>query len=114
MKVHRPWAFQGSLRRRDYFEGWYFKHVSADLTQVWSFIPGISLSKGKRHAFIQVINGMTEALKVPVRGSMSRTIKETVDATLDLTLRDRSGNILFHDQGKRAGMELIEKILEYF
>ena len=59
MKVFRPWAFQGSLKRRNYFEGWYFKHVSADRKRVWSFIPGISLSKINSHAFIQVLNGRT-------------------------------------------------------
>jgi len=64
MKVFSPWAFQGSLKRNDYFEGWYFKHVSADRKQVWSFIPGISLSSGKRHAFIQVLNGMTGEVEV--------------------------------------------------
>lgn len=318
MRVFRPWAFQGSLKRKNYFEGWYFKHVSADHKQVWSFIPGISLSGGNSHAFIQVINGMTGEtqvheyklseffgsskdldvtlggsrfstggisleirnnshqisgeisyssadlypssllnpgimgwysfvpfmeckhgvvsmqhelsgvlqidkqtvdfhggtgyiekdwgssfpeswiwlhcntfnnsrssftfsvakipwlgsyfigfisylrledriinlstwsrarierleyidnnlrlrlsnkkyvldidahnnqagqLKAPVKGSMTRIIKETVDATLDLKLTDRSGKVLFHDQGTRAGMELIDKILEYF
>jgi tocopherol cyclase len=59
MSVFRPWAFQGSLTRKNYFEGWYFKHVSADRRQVWSFIPGISLSHEGRHAFIQVLNGRT-------------------------------------------------------
>ncbi len=59
MSVFRPWAFQGSLTRKNYFEGWYFKHVSADRRQVWSFIPGISLSPEGRHAFIQVLNGRT-------------------------------------------------------
>ena len=318
MKVFRPWAFQGSLKRKNYFEGWYFKHVSADRKQVWSFIPGISLSGGRRHSFVQVLNGLTGEsqvfeyelsefsgspkdldvrigpshftiqgislglkneshqisgevnyadpdlypstlinpgimgwysfvpfmeckhgvvsmghtlsgglqigdqyvdfdegtgyiekdwggsfpeswiwlhcntfkntqasftfsvakipwlgsyfigfisylrledrilnfstwskariekldynsntlnlqlankkylleivavnnkagqLKAPVKGSMTRIIKETVDASLDLKLSDRSGNILFHDQGSRAGMEIIEKILKYF
>jgi len=59
MSLFRPWAFQGSLRRKNYFEGWYFKHVSADRNQVWSFIPGISLSSEGRQAFIQVLNGRT-------------------------------------------------------
>ncbi len=64
MKVFRPWAFQGSFRRNNYFEGWYFKHVTADREQVWSFIPGISLSRGRRHAFIQVLNGRTGETQV--------------------------------------------------
>lgn len=59
MKVFHPWAFQGSLARQNYFEGWYFKHVSANKEDVWSFIPGISLSREGRHAFIQVLNGRT-------------------------------------------------------
>jgi len=59
MRIFRPWAFQGSLARKNYFEGWYFKHVSADRDQVWSFIPGISLSREGRYAFIQVLNGIT-------------------------------------------------------
>lgn len=59
MKVFRPWAFQGSTRYRRYFEGWYFKHVSGDRRQVWSFIPGISLSGRDRYAFIQVLNGIS-------------------------------------------------------
>lgn len=59
MSVFRPWAFQGSLSRKNYFEGWYFKHVSADRKQVWSFIPGVSLAPEGRHAFVQVLNGRT-------------------------------------------------------
>lgn len=59
MKVFRPWAFQGSLKRRSYFEGWYFKHVSADREEVWSFIPGVSLTDKNKHAFVQALNGRT-------------------------------------------------------
>jgi tocopherol cyclase len=59
MKVFRPWAFQGSKRRKNYFEGWYFKQVSAGRDTVYSFIPGISLSKDNSHSFVQVINGLT-------------------------------------------------------
>lgn len=64
MKVFRPWAFQGSLSQRKYFEGWYFKHVSSDLKDVWSFIPGISLSPDGQESFIQVLNGRTGASQV--------------------------------------------------
>jgi tocopherol cyclase len=63
---------------------------------------------------IEALNHQAGPLKAPVLGSMSRIIKETVDATVYLKLSNRSGKILFKDQGKRAGMELIEKILSYF
>lgn len=59
LNVFKPEVFQGNLKKKHYFEGWYFKHVSADHSQMYAFIPGISLSKNDPHAFIQVINGFT-------------------------------------------------------
>ncbi len=59
MKIFRPWVFQGTLRRKNYFEGWYFKHVSADRKSVYAIIPGISLSGQGSHSFIQLLNGIT-------------------------------------------------------
>lgn len=59
MSLFKPWAFQGSLNRKNYFEGWYFKHVSSNMENVWSFIPGLALSNEGRQAFIQVLNGRT-------------------------------------------------------
>jgi tocopherol cyclase len=57
--IYRPEVFQGNLKMKNYFEGWYFKHISHDLQQVWSFIPGVSLNDRDPHAFIQVIDGIT-------------------------------------------------------
>lgn len=59
MKVHQPIVFQGNLNKNRYFEGWYFKQVSLNRKNVFSFIPGIALTKNDKHAFIQVINGIT-------------------------------------------------------
>lgn len=58
-RIYRPEVFQGSLKNKRYFEGWYFKHVSSDLKHVWSFIPGISINEEDPHSFIQIINGIT-------------------------------------------------------
>ncbi|MGA1820079.1 MAG: tocopherol cyclase family protein [Thermoplasmatota archaeon] len=63
-----PPVFQGTLKEKDYFEGWYLKNVSSDLSSVISFIPGVSLSK-KSHSFVQVIDGVkgwTEYFEFPV------------------------------------------------
>jgi len=59
-KVGNTSIFQGNRKDSKYFEGWYFKMVSADGSDIISVIPGISLSEdGKeQHAFIQVINGV--------------------------------------------------------
>jgi tocopherol cyclase len=59
LRIYRPEIFQGNMKKKNYFEGWYFKHVSQDLKHVLSFIPGISLTENDPHSFIQVINGIT-------------------------------------------------------
>lgn len=59
MKVFNPAVFQGNISKRNYFEGWYLKHVSKSQDYVYSFIPGVSLNPENPHAFIQVINGVT-------------------------------------------------------
>jgi tocopherol cyclase len=59
IKIYNTEIFQGNLKRKNYFEGWYYKHVSNDLSHVYSFIPGISISGNDSHSFIQVINGVT-------------------------------------------------------
>lgn len=46
--------FVGSLNKKNYFEGWYFKQVLFK-NKVLSIIPGISISNHRKHAFIQVI-----------------------------------------------------------
>lgn len=60
-KIGNTIIFQGNNKKRNYFEGWYFKMVSADGSAIISVIPGIALSKdGKeQHAFVQVIDGKT-------------------------------------------------------
>lgn len=58
-KIYNPPVFQGNLKKENYFEGWYFKHVSSALDHVYSFIPGISLNKEDPHSFVQIINGIT-------------------------------------------------------
>jgi hypothetical protein len=59
MKLHQPIVFQGNLNKNRYFEGWYFKQVSFNRENVISFIPGVALTKTDKHAFIQVIDGIT-------------------------------------------------------
>jgi hypothetical protein len=58
-KIWKPHWFQGNRKKNNYFEGWYFKNVSADGKYCWSFIPGVSLNGEDTHAFVQAINGKT-------------------------------------------------------
>lgn len=55
-KIFHPEIFQGSLKQKKYFEGWYFKHVSKTGDKAFAVIPGISLSADS-HSFIQFIDG---------------------------------------------------------
>jgi len=53
--------FQGNLTKQKYFEGWYYKIVSANEEHAIAVIPGIALyDESDRHAFIQVINGVKQ------------------------------------------------------
>ncbi len=61
MNIYKPEVFQGNFNRKNYFEGWYYKHVTQDLKHVYSFIPGVSLNGTSSHSFIQVIDGATGA-----------------------------------------------------
>lgn len=64
MNVFRVWhpdAFQGTRRKRGYFEGWYLKLIDAPRTTVIALIPGVSIGRTKAdsHAFLQLINAIT-------------------------------------------------------
>ena len=53
-----PERFQGFGKKSNYFEGWYYKCVSADGLHAFAIIPGIAIDKtGKGHAFIQILDG---------------------------------------------------------
>jgi len=60
-QIWNPAMFQGNLKARHYFEGWYYKVVDPSEKQVFAFIPGISLGMDEKgsHSFIQWLNGST-------------------------------------------------------
>lgn len=58
-KISHPELFQGHLNKKNYFEGWFLKHCSADQSNVISVIPGIALNSKDSHAFIQIIDGIS-------------------------------------------------------
>ncbi|MBP6087820.1 MAG: hypothetical protein KA460_03545 [Rhodoluna sp.] len=59
--VAHPEAFHGTGKTGGFFEGWYVKLVSADLTQRWAVIPGIfrGLETTEDTALVQVLDGLT-------------------------------------------------------
>jgi hypothetical protein len=55
MNKHQNSIIYHGQNKKDFFEGWYFKQVSADEKNSISFIPGVSLNENDSHAFIQVL-----------------------------------------------------------
>jgi tocopherol cyclase len=64
--VLHPERFHGDVLTPPFFEGWYIKLVTADLSEAYAFIPGISITKdgAGSHAFVQVLNGTSGAVQV--------------------------------------------------
>ncbi len=57
-KLKQPAIYQGKIKPRKYFEGWYFKLVDQTGENVYAIIPGISADKnGNIHTFIQLFDG---------------------------------------------------------
>ncbi len=66
--VMHPEGYHGNGKGSGFFEGWYVKLISADLSQRWAVIPGIFKGIGTgdsderqadHEAFIQVLDGST-------------------------------------------------------
>ena len=66
--MRNPDLFQGEKylnRNINYFEGWYFKNVNENASI--SFIPGISIEKNSKKAFVQVItNSSSYFINYPI------------------------------------------------
>jgi tocopherol cyclase len=60
-----PGAYHGTRKTNVFFEGWYYKLISADKSRRLAVIPGIFHHKDSRksHAFIQVLDGISSEVK---------------------------------------------------
>lgn len=59
-EIRNPDLYHGFKKKKDFFEGWYFKIVDASCSHMYAFIPGVLLSKDNHasHSFIQIIDGV--------------------------------------------------------
>lgn len=57
-RLFNPDIFQGRFKKKNYFEGWYFKTIDRSMKNVLAIIPGVSFDKLKKncHAFVQVLD----------------------------------------------------------
>ncbi|MFN0276527.1 MAG: tocopherol cyclase family protein [Chitinophagales bacterium] len=50
--------YHGWFKKKKFFEGWYFKMVSADGNHAFAIIPGVAMdAKGNKQSFIQILDG---------------------------------------------------------
>ncbi|MBT8232924.1 MAG: hypothetical protein HKO66_11995 [Saprospiraceae bacterium] len=57
-RLYNSDLYHGSRRSKRFFEGWYFKLISADESSALALIPGVAMDEnGKQHAFIQILDG---------------------------------------------------------
>lgn len=60
--LFHPERYHGWGRTKKYFEGWYYKIVSADEKHAFAIIPGIAMDEaGNQHAFIQLLDGKAQS-----------------------------------------------------
>lgn len=56
--IFHPERFQGVNKRKQYFEGWYFKCLNESGDVALALIPGVAMdSVGNKQSFIQVLDG---------------------------------------------------------
>ncbi|ADZ09317.1 hypothetical protein Metbo_1072 [Methanobacterium lacus] len=63
-KIWNPEIFQGQNKKKEYFEGWYFKSVSKDEETAYAIIVGVSITKisENSHAFIMLMDARNQVL----------------------------------------------------
>jgi tocopherol cyclase len=108
--LFNPERYHGWGKRKRYFEGWYYKVISADEKHAFAFIPGIAMDdEGNRQAFIQVLNGKkltAEYIKFPVETFITshRNFKVTIGDNafamdeIRLNLENIQGSLSFKHQ----------------
>lgn len=63
-KIWKPEVFQGRGKKKDYFEGWYFKSVSQDEKIAYAIIVGVSITKkaNQSNAFVMFLDARNQDL----------------------------------------------------
>lgn len=72
----------------------------------------IALQNRKYKMSLEIERKKSGELLAPVKGEMSRMIKESVDSVVNVSLSEISGNVLFSGTGRRAGLEVTSNIFE--
>ena len=106
-RFYTPGAYQGRGKKGVFFEGWYYKLISADLKKRLVFIPGIydHPDPQNRHAFIQVLDGMTREVHY------HRYPREAFHASRN-DFEFQVGSSAFHHHGMQLGISRGDQIIQ--
>ena len=108
--LFNPENYHGWGKNSNYFEGWYYKIISADGKHAFAFIPGIAMGqKGDAHAFIQVLDGKKHTAQYQKFSSDSfiadeKTYRISIAQNrfytegFELNMPNISGSLQFHQQ----------------
>lgn len=105
-----PFTFQGANKNDNYFEGWYFKHVSSDLKNIISIIPGISKGRDS-HGFIQVIISYSNYGKIILNTYYNRFSLESFSCSNNPFVL-KIGNNIFNKEGIKLDFENEEILIK--
>ncbi|GBU11292.1 hypothetical protein AwErysi_09080 [Erysipelotrichaceae bacterium] len=80
-----PDGYHGKTKKKDFFEGWYFKLTNKDATETFACIPGVFYGKTEtaHHGFLQILLGKEVGyhyLKYPTTAFSAK--KEELDVKL--------------------------------
>jgi tocopherol cyclase len=59
----KPGIFHGRRKKKDFFEGWYFKMVDRSEKNAYAVIPGVSMAGSKSHAFIMFLDSRAQRMR---------------------------------------------------
>ncbi len=92
-RLLHPEVFQGVHKRKNYFEGYYYKIVDKNENNSFAIIPGVAYDKeGRGHSFIQTIDSLkyqTQYVKFPVESFKAK--EDKVDLHIDTNHFTREG-----------------------
>jgi tocopherol cyclase len=63
-EIWKPGIFHGSRKKKDFFEGWYFKIVDFSEKKAYAVIPGVSITRDtlQSHAFIMFLDARAQRM----------------------------------------------------
>ncbi|MFW9824602.1 MAG: tocopherol cyclase family protein [Candidatus Thorarchaeota archaeon] len=99
--INHPNSFQGNLKKKNYFEGWYNKIVSGDEKSIFAFIPTIALNKdySTSHCAIQFFDGSAGRVEY-----FKYDLSEFENLS-ELNYKIRIGNSVFSENGMNLDID---------